>query len=62
MPSTHKTFQLRGYLTKAGYSQLDTILAECATLYNAALQEWRDAYRLAGVSVNVFHQNKEFTA
>lgn len=59
---THKTFQLRGYLTKAGYTQLDTILAECATLYNAALQEWRDAYRMAGVSVNVFHQNKEFTA
>ena len=62
MTTTHRTFQLRGYLTKAGYAQLDRILAECATLYNAALQEWRDAYRLAGVSVNVFHQNKEFTA
>ena len=59
---THKTFQLRGYLTKAGYARLDAILTECAILYNAALQEWRDAYRMAGVSVNVFSQNKEFTA
>ena len=62
MPTTHKTFQLRGYLSKAGYQQLDEILAECAILYNPAIQEWRDAYKSAGVSVNVFHQNKEFTA
>ncbi len=62
MPTTHKTFQLRGYLSKAGYQQLDDILAECAILYNAAIQEWRDAYKSAGVSLNVFHQNKEFTA
>lgn len=59
---THKTFQLRGYLSKAGYARLDEVLAECAILYNAALQEWRDAYRMAGVSVNVFSQNQEFTA
>lgn len=62
MPTTHKTLQLRGYLTKAGYAQLDAVLAECAILYNAAIQEWRDAYKSAGVSVNIFHQNKEFTA
>ena len=37
-------YQLRGYLAKAGYEELDGVLARCARLYNAALQEWRDSY------------------
>ena len=41
----HETYQRRGYLTREGYSQLDRAMIECAGLYNAALQERRDAYR-----------------
>ena len=44
MVTTHTTFQLRGYCSKTGYAELDGILTNCARLYNAALQEWRDAY------------------
>ena len=44
MALIHTTYQLRGYLSRAGYAQLDKVLLECARLYNAGLQEWRDAY------------------
>ena len=44
MAIIHTTCQLRGYLSKAGYDQLEGVLRQCATLYNAGLQEWRDAY------------------
>ena len=44
MPRIHTMYQLRGYLAKAGYEELDGVLARCARLYNAALQEWRDSY------------------
>ena len=44
MVTAHTTHQLRGYCTKAGYAQLDAVLRDCARLYNAGLQEWRDAY------------------
>ena len=59
---THKTFQLRGYLSKAGYAQLDAILAECAILYNAALEEWKTAYRTHRVSLSLYDQSRQFTA
>ena len=58
---THKTYQLRGYLTRAGYQQLNQVLRECATLYNAALQERRDAWRMAGKSISCIDQFKELT-
>ena len=45
MTEIHKTYQRRGYLSRDGYGQLDRAMAECAVLYNAALQERRDAYR-----------------
>ena len=40
----HTTYQLRGYLSKSGYARLDNVLRQCSVLYNAGLQEWRDAY------------------
>ena len=44
MATIHTTYQVRGYLSKSGYAELDTVLRRCTTLYNAGLQEWRDSY------------------
>ena len=44
MTTIHTTYQLRGYLSKSGYARLDDVLSQCAVLYNAGLQEWRDSY------------------
>ena len=50
MTTIHTTYELRGYLSKGGHAKLDLLLRECSQLYNAALQERRDAYRMAGSS------------
>lgn len=57
----HATFQLRGYCSKSGYAALDSVLAECARFYNAALQEWHDAWKMRRVSVNLYSQYRELT-
>ncbi len=44
MATIHTTYQVRGYLSKSAYAQLDNVLRQNATLYNAGLQEWRDSY------------------
>ena len=59
--TTHTTYQLRGYCSRSGYARLDGVMQECATLYNAGLQHWRDAHRLGGVNVSLYDQYKEFT-
>ena len=58
---THHTYQLRGYTTSTGYDLLDAVLRQCAVLYNAALEEWKGAYKQAGVSRTYYDQTKEFT-
>ena len=45
----HVTLQARGYLRKKGYLPLGAVLTQCAILYNAALQERRDAHRMSGL-------------
>jgi putative transposase len=62
METVHKTFQVRGFLSRRGYVRLDTVLRRCATLYNAGLEEWREAYRMTGVSLGYLEQFKEFTS
>jgi Helix-turn-helix domain len=47
----NKTFQYRLYPTKKQRSMLNTWLALCCETYNAALQERRDAYRIADISL-----------
>ncbi len=47
----HRTYQLRGYTTKQGYARVDEVLRQCAQLYNAALEEWRNAYPKAWITV-----------
>ena len=61
MTTIHKTYQLRGYTTAAGYDRLDVVLRQCAVLYNAALEEWRTAYKQARVGRTYHDQVKEFT-
>ena len=47
--------------TKAQEATLNTWLAQCCELYNAALQERRDAWRKQRVSVTRFDQSQELT-
>ena len=37
---------MRGYTTPAGYDRIDYVNRMCAQLYNAALQGWRDTYKI----------------
>ena len=61
----HKTYQHRAYTSAAGYDRLDFVMLNCARLYNAALEEWKTAYRHKGhefsVSRTKFDQMKELT-
>ena len=61
MTKIHKTYQHRVYTSKVGYERIAEVLRESARLYNAALEEWRWAYR-AGVSVSLYSQHRELTA
>ena len=55
------TIQFRGYTSRKGYAAIDEVLGNCATLYNAALQHRRDAWKQAGESVSYYDQCKELT-
>lgn len=57
----HQTYQVRLYARRAGYEQVDAVLVDCAVLYNAALEEWRGAYKATGTSPSLYDQMKQFT-
>ncbi len=65
MAVIHKTYQVRAYTSASGYGRIDDVLLNCARLYNAALEEWKAAYRHKGHSLSVsrtkFDQAKELT-
>ena len=61
MHVAHQTFQQRGYCRRPGYRRLERVLGDCAELYNAALEERRDAYRRKAVSVTLYDQMKQLT-
>lgn len=48
----HATYQFRGATTKAGYARLDDVLRLSLFLYNAALQDRRDAFRRRSVPLD----------
>lgn len=56
---SHKAFKFRIYPTKKQIGKLEWTLRRCKALYNAALQERRDAYKMSGVSVSYYTQNKQ---
>src|ERR671914_445832 len=47
-----KAFKYKLRVSRAVDGKLTATLGVCRELYNAALQERRDAYRVAGVSLN----------
>jgi putative transposase len=53
---TQRTFKFRLYPSKAQTTRLSSILALCCELYNAGLQERRDAYRLQRKSIRYVEQ------
>jgi putative transposase len=55
----NKTFQYRLYPTHKQQTLLKAWLVLCCEVYNAALQERRDAYRMTGVSLSYAHQCAE---
>ena len=57
----HRTFQERGYCTRAGYRRLDEVLGQLCYLGNAALQERRDAWAMARTSISYIDQCRSLT-
>lgn len=53
-----KSFKYKAKLSPSAARKAEEHLALCAELYNAALQERRDAYRRAGVSITAYSQMK----
>ena len=48
----HLTYQYKAHIKRRDYSGLDEALRHCATLYNAALEERTQAYRMQRKSVS----------
>ena len=57
-----KAFKYRIYPTRVQAETLERHLAICCELYNAALQERRDAYRASGVGIRYFDQSRQMPA
>lgn len=62
MLSSNKTFRFRLYPTAVQGAVLDGQLRLCCELYNAALQERRDAWRLSRVSIGFARQSAQLPA
>ena len=58
---TTRTYRVKLYLSKAAHVALDDQLRAQARLYNAALEERRWAYKMAGESVTFVLQSRELT-
>ncbi len=56
-----RTFRYRLNVTARQARRLTEVLALCRELYNAALQERRDAWRTARHSIRLYDQTKELT-
>src|SRR5215813_6472991 len=57
-----KTYKYRLYPTRTQTTALETQLSEACRLYNAALQERRDAYTRCGVSLHYYDQANQLKA
>lgn len=57
-----KTYKFRLYPTDMQQQILDAQLGEACRLYNAALQERRDAYQYCGMSLNYYDQANQLKA
>lgn len=59
--TSHITKRVRCYTSRAGYARIDAVLRMQAQLYNAALQERRDAYQGCGETIQLYDQMKSLT-
>jgi putative transposase len=57
-----KAYKFRLYPTKKQVGTLEWTLRRCKELYNAALEERREAYRMSGVSVSYLTQADQLPA
>jgi putative transposase len=57
-----RAYKFRLYPTKKQVGKLEWLLRRCKELYNAALQERRDAYKMCGVSVSYQMQAEQLPA
>lgn len=57
----HKSYKFRLYPNKAQAEKLQWILDRCRELYNAALQERKEAYKYTSKSINRYQQSKSLT-
>jgi putative transposase len=57
--TTRKTFKYKVQPTPAQAAQLEATLRVCRELYNAALQERRDAWKMSRVSVGYYQQKAQ---
>lgn len=58
----NKAYKFRIYPTKGQIGKMEWMLRRCKELYNAALEERREAYRLNGVSVSYNMQANQLPA
>ena len=56
-----RTYQVTVQLTRDGHRRLDERMRAHARLYNAALQERRDAWKMGGISLSFASQSRELT-
>lgn len=57
----HITYQHRGYCTRRGYARLDATLRLLCSLGNAAIQERRDAWKMARETIDYNDQSGSLT-
>lgn len=60
--TVHRTYQVRGYTSRAGYGRIREVLGVCQRLYNRALAERKAVYRMTGKSMGKYAQMKWLTA
>ena len=57
----HKTYQMRAYTSKAGYSRISNVLNVCRGLHNTLLAEAKAVYRLTGKSMGRYGRQRHLT-
>ncbi|MCA1599052.1 MAG: transposase [Chloroflexi bacterium] len=60
--TVRRAYQYRLYPNKGQTATLDWTLNRCRELYNAALEERHEAYRMCGVSVSYYDQKRQLPA
>jgi putative transposase len=60
--TVRKTYTYKLRPTSAQAQAMETVLRRCRELYNAGLQERRDAWQKCGVSVSVAQQSAQLPA